>query len=94
MYKIALRSVAGRGSGVCWCRQNEASTYTGSERDFLTKYFHSASGNRVDRYATVRNNHVKLPEWQSVAGAGGQFLSGWFAKRPHAGSNQRQQEPL
>ena len=94
MYEVALRSVAERRSGVCCCGQNKASTYTGSERDFLTKYFHSASGNRVYRYATVRNNHVKLPEWQSVAGAGGQFLSGWFAKRPHAGSNQRQQEPL
>jgi hypothetical protein len=85
MYKIALRSVAGRGSGGCWCRQNEASTYTGSERDFLTKYFHSASGNRVYRYATVCKNQVKLRKWQPVAGADGQFLRGWFAKRPHAG---------
>ena len=73
MYKIALRSVAGRGSGVCWCRQNEASTYTGSERDFLTKYFHSASGNRVYRYATVRKKSGELRDWQPVAGAGGQF---------------------
>jgi hypothetical protein len=47
MYEIAFRSVSERGSGVCCCGQNKASTYTGSERDFLTKYFHSASGNRV-----------------------------------------------
>ena len=76
MYEVALRSVAERRSGVCCCGQNKASTYTGSEQDFLTKYFHSASGNRVYRYATARKNHVKLRESQPVAGAGGQFPRG------------------
>jgi len=56
MYEVALRSVAERGSGVFCCRENKASTYTGSEQDFLTKYFLSASGNRVYHYATVRKN--------------------------------------
>ena len=73
MNEIALRSVSERGSGVGCCRQNKPSTYTGSERNFLTKYFHSASGNRVYRYATVRKKSGELRDWQPVAGAGGQF---------------------